>query len=160
MALRKIKGCVHLDQNLELREHKDGGEDTLGNSWHRAWTVLRCKVCGAESKEVLADSRYQAGRDFGKAYEQVTGRQWKTEDDRNMVALLTANPALFWAFPPPQAKYLVDRVPLQAKLQAEIDAAEAERQEAVRALRRAEVKLDKLHAKANRPAKYVGRVHK
>jgi hypothetical protein len=160
MALRKITGCVHLDKNLELSEHRDSGEDTLGNGWTRTWTVLRCKVCGAESEQTLADSRYQSSRDFGKAYEQVTGRQWKTEDDRNMVALLTANPQLFWKFPPPQAKYLIARVPLQAKHQEEIDAAERERADAVRELRKAEVKVNKLYEKVGRPAPYVGRIYK
>jgi hypothetical protein len=159
MALRKLTGCKHLDKNLEIKSKGKFEGDGYGGTNEWAWTVLACKVCGQESETELTQANH-GGHQFGKCYEEVTGRKWDTPDDKTMIALLKDNPELFWKFPPPQAKYLADRVPAQRKVQDELDEAEKQRAQVLRELRMVEVKINKLCAKAGRPAPYLGRYYR
>jgi len=160
MAVRKLTGCVHLDLNLEVRKKSDSSPDGYGgtNDWN--WTILACKICGKESEARLSFNSQNQSNNFSEAYEQVTGRRWRTEDDKNMLGMLKNNPTLFWDFPPPNAKYLVEKVPAQKAAQERIDEAETARANAMRELRKAEVAVNKAYEKAGRKSPYLGRIYK
>lgn len=160
MAVTKIS-CKHLDQQLESHYYTEYHEGRgMDRDSETSYSCLRCKGCKQTSKPIQGQysSQYPT-LDFEAAYQQLTGRKYRTDDDTNQLNLLTVNPSLFWEFEPSNAKYLVHQVSEQWEIQLKLTEALKSREDLVRKLKEAEVKINKICAKGGRPVPYFARVY-
>lgn len=160
MSVTKIV-CKHLDQQLESHYyqeyHEGGGMDRDSST---SYSCLRCKGCKKTSPPLNGQySNNYPTLDFERAYEQLTGRKLKTDDDVNQLNLLKVNPSLFWEFEPTNAKYLVPQVDAQWAIQDDLNKALEERTKALIKLKETEVKINKICQKGGRPVPYFARIY-